>query len=185
MYSVSTSSITAPTRGEPALIYLLSKIQLQALSLPKCYRLILWCIFKLFYPFQKKDESIHFYPVREMKSHLNWRVTKQKEESLYWISPVRRGYWNVGELKILSTLANGEPVWSASFCPSLFIKKKNIWKVMQKAGSFARFILTKIYSRNEDAGMMQHSSEALHFRFTHAECISLLTVSSCNIHLCT
>lgn len=123
MYSVSTSSITAPTRGEPALIHLLSKIQLQALSLPKYYRLILWCIFKLFHPFQKKDESTHFYPVREMNSHLNWRATKQKEELLYWISPVRRGYWNVEELKILSTLANGEPVWSASFCLSLFIKK--------------------------------------------------------------
>lgn len=45
---------------------------------------------------------------------------------------------------------------------------------MQKAGSFARFILTKIYGRNEDAGKTQHSSEALHFSFTHAECISLV-----------
>lgn len=83
MYSVSTRRITAPARGEPAPIYLLSKIQLQALSLPKCYCLLLWCILNLFYPFQKKDESIHFYPVRNMNSHLNWRVTKHKEESLY------------------------------------------------------------------------------------------------------
>lgn len=67
------------------------------------------------------------------------------------------------ELKTLSALANGELVWSASFCLSLFTEKKKKRKVMQKASCFARFILIKIYSRNEDVGMMQHSSKALHF----------------------
>lgn len=123
MYSVSTRRITAPARGEPAPIYLLSKIQLQALSLPKCYCLLLWCILNLFYPFQKKDESTHFYPVRNMNSHLNWRVTERRVTVL--ISTVRRGYWNVEELKTLPARANGELLCSASFCLSLFIEKKN------------------------------------------------------------
>lgn len=128
----------------------------------------LYCDAFLIYPFQKKDESTHFYPVRNMNSPLKWRVTKHKE-SLYWVSPVRRGYWNVEELKTLSALANGELVWSASFCLSLIIEKKY--------GRWCKrlVVLQDLFWPKFRAGMkMQQSSEVLHFWFTHAECISLL-----------
>lgn len=77
-YSVSAS---ANKRGEIALIYLLSEIQLQALNRPKYYWLILRCIYLPFEGGKISDILIHFYLARDVNLQLK-RVRNQKEASL-------------------------------------------------------------------------------------------------------
>lgn len=71
----------ANKRGEIALIYLLSEIQLQALNRPKCYWLILRCIYLPFEGGKISDILIHFYLARDVNLQLK-RVRSQKEASL-------------------------------------------------------------------------------------------------------
>lgn len=60
MYSVSTGRITAPTRGEPAPIYLLSKILLQALAFPSATALYCDAFLIYFTPFKRKMNPLTF-----------------------------------------------------------------------------------------------------------------------------